>query len=85
MACIETLKAELVAIDKQDRAYWQTKKPKRQEKFRYLVRQDKRRAIVAELTAAMQRTEMLRRKSAEDVTKGKTLTCSVQNSDKIPR
>jgi hypothetical protein len=72
MACIEILKAELAAIDRQDRAYWQTHIPTRDERFEYLVRQARRRAIVAELTAAMQRTEMLGSKSAEDVTKGKT-------------
>ena len=68
MACVETLKAELAAIDRQDRAYWQTEKPKRHEKFRYLVRQARRRAIVAELTAMMQKTEILRSKSAEETT-----------------
>jgi hypothetical protein len=72
MACIEILKAELAAIDKQDRAYWQTAIPTRDEKFEYLVRQDRRRAIVDELMNVLQRTEMLRSKSAEDVTKGKT-------------
>ena len=72
MACIESLKAELAAIDRQDRVYWQIKKPKRREKFEYLVRQGKRRAIITELAAVMQGSEMLRSKSAEDVTKGKT-------------
>jgi hypothetical protein len=57
MACIEILKADLPAIDRQDRVYWQTEKPKRQEKFEYLVRQDKRRAIITELTAVMQGSE----------------------------
>ena len=61
------LKAELVAIDRQDRVYWQTEIPNRDEKFEYLVRQDKRRAIMAELTAVIQGTEMLRTNSAEDV------------------
>lgn len=57
MACIEILKAELAAIDRHDRVYWQTKKPKRHEKFQYLVRQDKRRAIITELAAVMQGSE----------------------------
>ena len=67
MACMEILKAELAAIDRQDRVYWQTEKPNRHEKFEYLVRQDKRRAIMAELTAVTQGAEMLRTNSAEDV------------------
>ena len=49
MAYVEILKAELAAIDRQDRVYWQTTKPKREEKSEYLVRQEKRRAIIAEL------------------------------------
>jgi hypothetical protein len=63
MACIESLKAELIEIDRQDRVYWQTEIPNRDEKFEYLVRQDRRRAIMDELTNLMLRTEML--KSAE--------------------
>jgi len=63
MACIERLKAALMAIDRQDRVYWQTEIPNRDEKFEYLVRQDRRRAIMDELTNLMLRTEML--KSAE--------------------
>jgi hypothetical protein len=57
MACIEILKAELAAIDRQDRVYWQTEKPERHEKFEYLVRQDKRRAIITQLAAVMQESE----------------------------
>ena len=72
MACIEILKAELAAIDRQDRVYWQTEIPNRDEKFEYLVRQDRRRAIMDELMNLMLGAEMLRSKSAEDVTKGKT-------------
>ena len=63
MACIESLKAELIAIDRQDRVYWQSEIPNRDEKLEYLVRQDRRRAIMDELTNLMLRTEML--KSAE--------------------
>jgi len=63
MACIEILKAELVAIDRQDRVYWQTEIPNRDEKFEYLIRQDRRRAIMEELMNLMLRTETL--KSAE--------------------
>jgi hypothetical protein len=65
MACIESLKSDLAAIDRQDRVYWQTDIPTRDEKFEYFVRQDKRRAILAELMNLMQGTEMLRSKSAE--------------------
>jgi hypothetical protein len=57
MACIEILMAELVVIDRQDRVYWQTEIPNRDEKFEYLVRQDRRRAIMAELTEVMQGIE----------------------------
>ena len=72
MACIEILKAELAAIDIQNRAYWYTDVPTRDEKFEYLVRQDRRRAIVDELMNMMRRTETLRGMSLEDVNKGKT-------------
>ena len=65
MARIESLKAELAAIDRQGRVYWQTAIPTRDDKFEYLVRQDRRRAIVDELMNVLQRTEMLRSKSAE--------------------
>jgi hypothetical protein len=55
MACLETLKAELAAIDRRDRLYWRMEKPERYEKFEYLVRQDRRRILVAELLELMQR------------------------------
>ena len=84
MACVEILKAELAAIDKQDRAYWQTEIPNRDEKIEYLVRQDRRRAIMDQLMNLMLGAEMLRSKSTEDV-KRKNLTCSVQNSDRSPK
>lgn len=71
MACIEILKAELAAIDRQDRVYWQTEIPNRDEKFEYLVRQDKRRAILAQLMNLMLGGE-IREAAPEDVTKGKT-------------
>jgi hypothetical protein len=45
----ETLKAELAAIDCLDRFYWQTENPERYEKVGYLVRQNRRRHLVAEL------------------------------------
>jgi len=70
MAYIEILKAELAAIDRQDRAYWQTDIPTRDERFEYLVRQARRRAIVDELMNLMLRNETLRGKSLEDVNQG---------------
>lgn len=72
MDCMEILKAELAAIDRQDRVYWQTEIRNRDEKFEYLVRQDRRRAIMDELMNLMLGTAILRSKSAEDVTKGRT-------------
>lgn len=72
MACIEILKTELAAIDRQDRVYWQTEIPNRDEKFEYLVRQDRRRAVMDELMNLMLGAEMLRSKSAGHVTKGRT-------------
>ena len=68
MACVEILKAELAAIDKQDRAYWQTEIPNRDEKIEYLVRQDRRRAIMDQLMNLMLGAEMLRSKSTEGKT-----------------
>jgi len=49
MTRLEILKAELVAIDFLDRFYWQTEKPERNEKLGYLVRQNRRRDLIAEL------------------------------------
>jgi hypothetical protein len=56
MARLENLKAELTAIERLDRFYWQTKKPEQHEKLGYLVRQARRRDLIAELLKAMQET-----------------------------
>jgi hypothetical protein len=56
MACLEILKAELAAIDRQDRFYWQMEKPERYEKLEYFVRQDRRRALLSEILERMQGT-----------------------------
>jgi hypothetical protein len=57
MPRVELLKDELAAIDRQDRIYWQTEKPSRDEKLEYLVRRRRRRAIIIELTILMGGTE----------------------------
>jgi hypothetical protein len=49
MTRLEILKAELVAIDFLDRFYWQAETPERHENLGYLVRQNRRRDIIAEL------------------------------------
>jgi hypothetical protein len=54
MTSLETLNAELAAIDRQDRVYWRTEKPEQYERLEYLVRQDRRRALVTELLELMQ-------------------------------
>jgi hypothetical protein len=54
MARLENLKAELTDIDWMDRFYWQTKNPEQHEKLGYLVRQVRRRDVIAELLKLMQ-------------------------------
>jgi len=49
MSRLETLKAELAAIDHLNRFYWQTEDPDRYEKLGYLVRKERRRELVIEL------------------------------------
>ena len=56
MARLENLKAELAAIDRLNRFYWQTEDPDRYEKLGYLVRQDRRREVIAGLLKLMQET-----------------------------
>ena len=53
MTSLETLNAELAAIDRQDRVYWRTKKPEQYERLEYLLRQDRRRTLVKELLELM--------------------------------
>ena len=55
MARLENLKVELTDIDWMDRFYWQTKNPEQHEKLGYLVRQVRRRDVIAELLKLMQR------------------------------
>jgi hypothetical protein len=64
MARLENLKVELTDIDWMDRFYWQTKNPERHEKLGYLVRQVRRRDVIAELLKLMQGAA--KRKSAPD-------------------
>jgi len=54
MTRLEALKAELAAIECLDRFYWQTERPERHEKLGYLLRQDRRRDLIAELLKLMQ-------------------------------
>ena len=54
MARLENLKVELTDIDWMDRFYWQTKNPEQHEKLGYLVRQVRRRDVIAELLKLMQ-------------------------------
>jgi len=49
VARIEILKAELAAIDRQDRAYWLAKNPERHEKLEHQLREDRRYVVIAEL------------------------------------
>jgi hypothetical protein len=56
MARLENLKAELSDIEWMDRFYWQTNKPEQCEKLGYLLRQDRRREVIAELLNLMQET-----------------------------
>jgi len=62
MARLENLKVELTDIDWMDRFYWQTKNPEQHEKLGYLVRQVRRREVIAELLKLMQ--EAVKRESA---------------------
>jgi hypothetical protein len=62
MARLENLKVELTDIDWMDRFYWQTKNPERHEKLGYLVRQVRRRDVIAELLKLMQ--EAVKRESS---------------------
>jgi len=57
MSRLENLKAELVAIDRLNRFYWQTECPDRYEKLGYLVRQDRRRELIAEVLELIQGKE----------------------------
>jgi hypothetical protein len=58
MGRLEVLKAEIGAIDQRDRLYWQTEEPEPDERLEYLLRQDRRGILVAELLELMQRTEI---------------------------
>ena len=64
MARLENLKVELTDIDWMDRFYWQTKNPEQHEKLGYLVRQVRRRDVIAELLKLMQGA--VKRESAPD-------------------
>ena len=55
MSRLDNLKVELAAIDCLNRFYWQTEDPGRYEKLGYLVRQVRRRDVIAELLKLMQR------------------------------
>jgi hypothetical protein len=55
MARLENLKAELTDLDWMDRFYWQTKNPEQHEKLGYLVRQVRRREVIAELLKLIKR------------------------------
>jgi hypothetical protein len=68
MARLENLKVELTDIDWMDRFYWQTKNPEQHEKLGYLVRQVRRRDVIAELLKLMQ--EAVKRESAPDLLPG---------------
>jgi hypothetical protein len=70
MAHLENLKAELTDIDWMDRFYWQTKNPEQHEKLGYLVRQVRRRDVIAELLKLMQ--QVVKRESVPDSSKSKT-------------
>jgi hypothetical protein len=54
MTRLENLKADLAAIDRLNRFYWQTEEPDRCERLGYLVRQKRRRELIAELLKLMQ-------------------------------
>jgi hypothetical protein len=54
MTRLEDLKAELEAIDRLNRSYWQMREPDPYERLGYLVRQDRRRELIAELLKLMQ-------------------------------
>jgi hypothetical protein len=56
MSRLEFLRTELTDIEHLDRFYWQTDNPERHEKLGYLVRQTRRRDIIAELLNLMQGT-----------------------------
>jgi macrodomain Ter protein organizer (MatP/YcbG family) len=49
MTRLENLKADLAAIDRLNRFYWQTEEPDRYEKLAYLVRKHRRRELITEL------------------------------------
>jgi hypothetical protein len=70
MARLKNLEAELTDIDWMDRFYWQTKNPEQHEKLGYLVRQVRRRDVIAELLKLMR--EAVQRESAPDSSKSKT-------------
>ena len=54
MTRLENLKADLAAIDRLNRFYWQTEEPDRYERLGYLVRQDRRRELITELLKLIQ-------------------------------
>ena len=54
MTRLEKLKAELAAIDRLNQFHWQTEDPSQYDKLGYLVRQDRRRELIAELLKLMQ-------------------------------
>ena len=60
MTRLENLKAELAAIDRLDRFYWQTQEPHRCEKLAYLVRKHRRRKLITELLKMIEGTEQAR-------------------------
>jgi hypothetical protein len=49
MSRLETLKAELVALDLWDTWYWRSKNPERSETIAHLQRQTRRAEIIEEL------------------------------------
>src|SRR5580698_7226772 len=77
MARLENLKVELTDIDWMDRFYWQTKNPEQHEKLGYLVRQIRRRDVIAELLKLMQ--EAAERDSAPDTSQGRSQAALPQN------
>jgi hypothetical protein len=56
VASVETLKAEIAAIDRLDRDYWLKVAPERFEKLEYFARQQRRQSIMAKLTGLLQGT-----------------------------
>ena len=57
MGRLENMKAELEAIDRLNRFYWQTEEPDRYERLGYQVRQNRRRELITEMLELIQRQE----------------------------